>query len=71
MAVTGSSSDIEDGPNHGVCEAHGKHLLPVWRQSTVLACVTAVSGLIPVSASGKEGQKGHCWAPGEDNDNEA
>lgn len=39
-----------------------------WRQPLVLACVT-VSGLIPLSGSGKEGQKGHCWAPGEDKDN--
>lgn len=69
--MIGYSSDIEDRPKHGVCEEHGKHLLPVWRQPIVLACVITVSGLIPVSGPGKKGQKGHCWVPGEDNDNEA
>lgn len=41
-----------------------------WRQPIVLACVT-VSSLIPLSGSGKEGLKGHCWAPGEEKDNDS
>lgn len=63
-ALIGHSSDpsyIDDRPNLWSVQA-GMHLLPSMEATSSVSLLT-VSGLISVSGSGKEGQKGHRWAP--------